>query len=429
MNSINSIALVFIIYQVNPITCQPFCGFKDPDLNETSPQRLGADFEHPVRYLRVFLVADYELYTKWFNRSEDKLNNYLDKIIRDSNELYKQLNVHLMVVGRVVETDKAHLAKETTMNKQLDTMNSYTETKYGGKDYESLLYFTGYWFEGVTTGVAYWTMVCTDLRAVLIRYLRSPTLAFNAKQVTNIAVHEMGHTLGMLHDKDGCDCPEECCIMLDSVCPARSHHWSSCSRDYLETYAVVTTDSCYQRPDTSLSVVPICGNGLVEAGEECDCHHHDTTCHACCDICRLTQSTCLTTLPPKLKKSFWTRKRTFWAVVIVVTLVSGLLMFLWENRKSRARALAASAQPDAGAGGGQIQMEPLGQPSLGPQGQSPAQAASSSAGQNGNQQSPVAVNQGGQEPGPSPATSPVEQNGGAQSPAADSNTEQESTWL
>ncbi|KAI1294208.1 Zinc metalloproteinase-disintegrin-like halysase [Halotydeus destructor] len=424
MNSINLIALLVIIYQVKLITCQPFCGFKNPDLNGTRPQRLSADFKHPVRYLRVFMVADYEMYTKWFNSSEDKVNTYLDKIIRDSNKLYKELNVHLMVVGRVVETDKAHMVKRETMSKHLNAMNSYTEEKYAGKDYESLLYFTGYWFEGEVTGVAYWTKVCTDLRAVLVRYQNTATSVFSEKQLVNIAVHEMGHTLGMLHDETGCDCPEECCIMLDSVCPARSHHWSSCSRGYLEKYAVVTTESCYQRPDSSLSVVPICGNGLVEADEECDCHHHDTTCHACCstDTCKLTAPTCLTTLPPRLKKAFWNRKRIFWAVVIVITLVSGLLMFLWENRKRRAGAAAAGAQPEAGASDGQIPMVPLGQPAPESQGQAPdpaAQAASGPVEQNGAQPPPVEVSQGGQAADPEsvPASPPVEQNGAASSPA------------
>ncbi|KAI1294162.1 Zinc metalloproteinase-disintegrin-like lachestatin-1 [Halotydeus destructor] len=423
MNSIKLIALLIIIYQVNFITCQKFCGFTDPVVNRTRPQRLSADFKHPVRYLRVFLVADYELYTKWFNSSEDKLNTYLDKTIRDANKLYKELNVHLMVVGRVVETDKAHMAKSSNMHAQLPVMNEYTEKKYGGKDYEALVYLTGRWYPGETSGVAYWTKVCTDLRAVLVRYQDTSTTAFSQRQVTNIAVHELGHTLGMLHDK-GCDCPEWCCLMLESVCNAPSHHWSSCSRDYLEEHAVVTTDSCYQRPDSSLSAVPICGNGLVEAGEECDCHHHDTTCHACCspDTCKLTESSCLTTLPPRLSKSFWTRTRKFWAKVIAFVLVAGLLMFLWENRKRRNRARAAAAQPEAAASDGQIPMEPLGQPAPGSQGQVPdpaAQAASSPVEQNGAQQPPAAVIQGGQAPGPEsgPVGSQMEQNGATKDPA------------
>ncbi|KAI1294164.1 hypothetical protein HDE_06113 [Halotydeus destructor] len=174
MKPINLITLLFIMYQVNWITCHSFCGFQDPVRNKTRPSRLGADFQHPVRYLKVFLVADYELYTKWFNGSEDKLNTYMEERIRYTNELYKELNLHLMVTGRVVEADKAHLAQRANMTSHVMAMNEHVAKRYGKEDYESLVYFTGYHIAGMVAGIAAWRSVCSVNRAVLVRNHQHP---------------------------------------------------------------------------------------------------------------------------------------------------------------------------------------------------------------------------------------------------------------
>ncbi|KAI1294165.1 Zinc metalloproteinase-disintegrin-like crotastatin [Halotydeus destructor] len=443
MNSINLIALLITIYQVNFITCQPFCGVQNPVRNGTRPQRLSADFEHPVRYLRVFLVADYELYTKWFARDEDKLLTYMEDRARDANKLYKELNLHLMVVGMAVETDKAHLAKTATMETHLTLMNKRTEKRYGGKDYESLVYFTGYWFEGPAAGVAYLTRVCTDMRAVLIRYLATNTTAFSPSIVNNIVVHEIGHTLGALHDEVDCECPEQCCIMYYATCKASTFHWSQCSRDFLEFFAVHAENSCYERPDSSLATVPICGNGLVEADEECDCHHHDNTCHDCCDpdTCLLTESSCLTTLPPRPPKIFWTPGRKKWAMGLVVILVAIVVIYLFCACSESPAAVPARPQPAVGSGG-QVPTAPLGQPAPGhmlpysvpPQGQSPYPTANFTGNpveQNGYRQLPRVDSQNGRVSGPGSgfASRPGEQDGGLQSRDSSPNGETEVTSL
>ncbi len=49
-------------------------------------------------------------------------------------------------------------------------------------------------------------------------------------------------------------------------------HWSSCSReDLLSGFKHKQLDRCLQNEPSNAAVDPICGNGIWEIGEVCDC--------------------------------------------------------------------------------------------------------------------------------------------------------------
>ncbi|KAI1294168.1 hypothetical protein HDE_06131 [Halotydeus destructor] len=148
----------------------------------------------------------------------------------------------------------------------------------------------------------------------------------------------------MAHDDKDCSCPEKCCVMAASSCEGKRASWSSCSKEALEYWAPGTPDSCLQRPEVGLSAAAICGNGLVEAGETCDCHHHDTQCKACCVKCKLTGTTCYTTLPPKLKKNALTNEtRQFVGIFIFFLIIAGVIALIYwyvtSDKSKRYRTL------------------------------------------------------------------------------------------
>lgn len=65
-----------------------------------------------------------------------------------------------------------------------------------------------------------------------------------------------------------------------------SHSWSQCTKDRVKEREVSQRFAClYNQPN--VSQVPVCGNGLIEMGEDCDCITNSTDCRDCCD-----RSTC-----------------------------------------------------------------------------------------------------------------------------------------
>ncbi|XP_077569691.1 disintegrin and metalloproteinase domain-containing protein 10 [Stigmatopora nigra] len=102
--------------------------------------------------------------------------------------------------------------------------------------------------------------------------------------------HEVGHSFGSTHDT-GIKCtPGESSIQAEKelgnyIMYARAtsgdkinnNKFSSCSIDLISAILSTKKDQCFV-----VSGQPICGNGLVEEGEECDCGYSDQCTNDCC---------------------------------------------------------------------------------------------------------------------------------------------------
>ncbi|XP_063558219.1 disintegrin and metalloproteinase domain-containing protein 33 isoform X46 [Gorilla gorilla gorilla] len=100
--------------------------------------------------------------------------------------------------------------------------------------------------------------------------------------------HEIGHSLGLSHDPDGC-CVEAAAESGGCVMAAATGHpfprvFSACSRRQLRAFFRKGGGACLSNaPDPGLPVPPaLCGNGFVEAGEECDCGSGQECRDLCC---------------------------------------------------------------------------------------------------------------------------------------------------
>lgn len=115
-----------------------------------------------------------------------------------------------------------------------------------------------------------------------------------------VVAHEIGHGFGAVHDCTASTCPpsgDECCPLSTTTCDAGARYimnpseqtatkvFSPCSiRTICNTVLGAT---CLQPPgtrDTSASQNNICGNGIRETGEDCDCGSpEDCAADPCCD--------------------------------------------------------------------------------------------------------------------------------------------------
>ena len=137
--------------------------------------------------------------------------------------------------------------------------------------------------------------ICTDQVYTTQGWLSLNTLVvstFNWGQVMPRAVtavttaHEFGHAFGSPHDpEEDVTCapggPDGHFIMhpysTDSDKP-NNRHFSSCSTSYIAP-VLAGQSSCFRE-----SMGPICGNGIIESGEECDCgsEEHCNSMDPCC---------------------------------------------------------------------------------------------------------------------------------------------------
>ena len=108
--------------------------------------------------------------------------------------------------------------------------------------------------------------------------------------------HEIGHQLGFSHDwtdRDGCNQAGQ--IMAATAYSEIEVDWSSCSIGEYNAKIGDVFHECTLASQT-VSNFSVCGNGIVEPGEQCDCPDRNCTCYDhCCDssTCQLkTNATC-----------------------------------------------------------------------------------------------------------------------------------------
>ena len=71
--------------------------------------------------------------------------------------------------------------------------------------------------------------------------------------------------------------------MAHSISSTRQIHWSSCSVEQLDRSFDHGLDDCIRNKPEKLFDGPICGNGFVEFGEQCDCGLKDNCDNPCCN--------------------------------------------------------------------------------------------------------------------------------------------------
>lgn len=144
-------------------------------------------------------------------------------------------------------------------------------------DHRQLL--SGFNFDGATVGLAYVGTMCQLSSSASI----VQTLTTNAVTAV-VAAHELGHSFGMQHDESaGCGGGF---IMSQAVCGSCStqpQDFSACSESSLTAFLAGNV-SCLANPVTQTYNGPTCGNGIVEAGEQCDCAKSNCAgLDACCN--------------------------------------------------------------------------------------------------------------------------------------------------
>ncbi|KAF9388242.1 hypothetical protein CPB97_001395 [Podila verticillata] len=118
-----------------------------------------------------------------------------------------------------------------------------------------------------------------------------------------VVAHEIGHGFGAMHDCNAKTCPVnkqgQCCPLSETVCDAGARFimnpsesiatklFSPCSIKTICATIKSSTGQCLKPPGTRTtqnSEANICGNGLKETGEECDCGSaEDCAKDPCCD--------------------------------------------------------------------------------------------------------------------------------------------------
>ncbi|XP_076677888.1 disintegrin and metalloproteinase domain-containing protein meltrin [Andrena cerasifolii] len=232
------------------------------------------------RYVELVLVIDKKEYMA-LDENLDKVYHHCKEIANIINALYMPLNIFIALVGVQVWSDTDEIALSPNGDTTLSNFLRYRREKLVHdmpNDNAQLL--TRITFEGGVVGKALKGPICTYEFSGGVSMDHSTVVGLVAATVA----HEMGHNFGMEHDSADCECPEEKCIMASSSGSSGPTHWSTCSLEHLALAFEHGMDYCLRNKPQKLFDSPICGNGFVEPGEQCDCGLKENCDNPCCNV-------------------------------------------------------------------------------------------------------------------------------------------------
>ncbi|XP_060134314.1 disintegrin and metalloproteinase domain-containing protein 33 isoform X3 [Zootoca vivipara] len=247
-------------------------------------QRKRRDAWRTLKYMELFIVADYTL----FASQKQNLGHTKQRILEIANyvdKFYRSLNIKVALIGLEVWTERDQCSLSSDAHASLMSFLQWKKTLKARKKHDNAQLLTGMTFVGTTIGMAPLEGMCTaeNSGGVSMDHSELPIGA------AATMAHEIGHNFGMSHDPEGC-CVEATASQGGCVMAAATGHpfpkvFSSCSRRQLESYFHRGGGVClFNMPDTKdLVVGKKCGNGFLEDGEECDCGEVEECTNPCCN--------------------------------------------------------------------------------------------------------------------------------------------------
>ncbi|XP_030057683.1 zinc metalloproteinase-disintegrin-like NaMP isoform X2 [Microcaecilia unicolor] len=256
---------------------------EDPNA-KTSRSRSGQEsqeFLQAKKYVELYFVADNSMYRK-YNQSIENIRKRCFETVNYVNLVYKGLNIFVALTGIEVWSNKDLIKVNSSANVNLDLFSSWRNNDLlKRKPNDNAQFITNIDFDGATVGLAYvGTMCSADHSAGVIQDHSRIAIAVGAT-----VAHEMGHNLGMNHDTRDCRCPSGSCIMSPSLSYNTPREFSSCSHQNFNDYILNRMPECIRNKplETDIIANPVCGNGFVERGEQCDCGNSGECVNPCCD--------------------------------------------------------------------------------------------------------------------------------------------------
>ncbi|XP_038590920.1 zinc metalloproteinase-disintegrin-like atrase-A [Micropterus salmoides] len=247
----------------------------------------------PQRFVELYMVVDNTEYKLHGSKTKSRILGVVNHV----DKLYRHLNIHVMLVGLEIWTNRDYIDVDINSETALDNFLMWRQVDLLQRaKHDNAQFVTGKDFVGDTVGLANKFAMCTENSGGVNQDHQD-----NPIGLASTIAHEMGHNFGLSHDVEGCVCGPSYssgnCVMADKLRTgniAFPEFFSSCSVKQLAEFMERAQPSCLSKPSDSVKTIavgPRCGNALLDPGEECDCGTVEECKNSCCDAstCRLTE--------------------------------------------------------------------------------------------------------------------------------------------
>ncbi|XP_041914894.1 zinc metalloproteinase-disintegrin bilitoxin-1-like [Alosa sapidissima] len=217
----------------------------------------------------------------------DKIRRRMFEILNFVNMVYRPLHTAVVLVGLEIWKDKDQIPVVKNSGATLNTFTDWNKNVLEKiRKHDNAQLITAVQFDKGILGSAYIGTMCGKYSTGVVQDHSRDVILTAAT-----FAHELGHNLNMQHDSSHCSCKD--CIMTSHL-SGGSHprQFSSCSKEaytsFLERPGIM---ACLIVNPFHRTLIPVCGNSLLEEGEQCDCGSPEGCTNPCCDAtsCKFTK--------------------------------------------------------------------------------------------------------------------------------------------
>ncbi|XP_069872065.1 disintegrin and metalloproteinase domain-containing protein 25-like [Dipodomys merriami] len=212
-------------------------------------------------YIKIVLCVDHG-YVIHRNRNTSAVIADVFIIMNEANSIFLPAGVDLSLVGLDVWNVR-NLITIRTIETTLSEFCRYQmyELAHVESDTVHLLTITNFAiYKGKTEPASICTLASCGIVSIFI---------LNFRATAQTLVHMICHTMGMEHDTADCDCGAKDCLM--SASRGNSTHFSDCSYTFIANFFSFNMCGRFPPPSSKIYRFTLCGNQVVDQGEECDC--------------------------------------------------------------------------------------------------------------------------------------------------------------
>ncbi|KAM8933562.1 disintegrin and metalloproteinase domain-containing protein 23 isoform 2-T2 [Pelodytes ibericus] len=239
-----------------------------------------------MKYVELMIVNDHQMYKK-HRSSYMYTTNFAKSVVNLVDSIYKEeLNTRVVLVAVETWSDKDRIPIGSDPMKMLHDFSKYRQT-YIKQHADAVHLLSNGTFHYKRSSMSYFGGVCSVSRGVGVN--EYGILLYMAQQLAQSLAQNLGIQWEPASRKSKCDCAENFggCIMEETGV-YHSRKFSRCSIAEYKEFLIRGGGACLFNRPTKLFEVTECGNGYVEAGEECDCGFRLDCFGDCCKKCSLS---------------------------------------------------------------------------------------------------------------------------------------------
>nr|XP_054751006.1 uncharacterized protein LOC129256838 isoform X1 [Lytechinus pictus] len=234
------------------------------------------------KYLELYIVHDHQQFIN-SERNVDILRNKSSTLAHLLGKVFEDVNITVSLVGSEVWNEGDEITVSTDVYTTLDNFLTWREeVLLPQQSHDFALLISGTTFMHHMKAHTYHGEMCSRSHSAVILEDYTDDIV----QIASDAAHSIGHNIGLMHDTPDCTCQDDTgyCVMDVVKRKQPPTKFSECSKRLISNHVRVGRLDCLNDLP-AIPRGPLCGNGLVEDGEECDCGKPQE----CDDVCCLSR--------------------------------------------------------------------------------------------------------------------------------------------